>query len=431
MTDFDHENLSAALSRLRTDVRRTVAPPAAPQLRLRADRRQRARRTGIVLAAAVLVGAVLVGGGLLWNGAAPQPFPGTTASPTAPAPSASGAPSSGTPTAGPRPSRPVQARQTPQVPDRWKGVDWTGATITLPPQSGCPSGSVTFRRQPVGGGQDYIVGPGSYPKVYISPETLVYGDLTGDGQPEAILGGSCSAGDFSGDGEGQLLVVRGDGGTLRANWAGPRGELRSDHWVEGGRLLMDVKPHYTDWGYRLGAARAYRWTGQAFTEESSGYLGVVPAPRAAAPSLTPHPGAETDPFAVHLGPVAELTGCPAATLRLDADGRATAAGTTWDVIQPQAPDYLQHLVDLDGDGRRRLLVTIACGRTGPGTGRESLVVLERQGANGWRALDALRAPDGTALTGWQHANGTLTLQVAPPGGVVREVRYTWNGEYFQ
>lgn len=399
MTDLD---LSAALSRLRTDVRRTVAPPPASQVRHRADRRLRTRRTATVLVAAGLVGAALVGGGLIWRGAAPErpPLPGGTPSET--------------PSAAPRPSKPVPVRQTSQPPADWAGVNWASATITLPTHPGCPSGPVTLRTLKLFG-HDAVAGPTAWPRVSITPESVVYGDLTADGQPEAVLAATClQSEEDSGDGQGQLLVIRRDGGTLRAvAWVGPRGSLFGDTWIAAGRLVTDVKPVYGAWDYRLGAARAYRWTGQAFTEVAdSGHPGMVP-----------HAGA-TGPE-VDLTAIAALTGCPAAVLRFDSDGRATGGGAAWDVQQPAAPDHLPHLVDLDGDGRRRLLVAITCGRA-------FVAVLEPRSGGSFHAVDAVLPPAGTSLTGWTHQSGTLTLQYASAGGgLVQELGYTWNGDYFQ
>ncbi len=402
MTDHDLD-LSAALSRLRTDVRRTVPPPPATQVRHRADRRLRIRRTATVLVAASLVGAALIGGGLLWNGAAPKPPPLPGGSTT---PSASPSPSL-------RPSKAVAARQTPPPPAPWTGVNWATATITLPAHPGCPSGPVTLRTLQLFG-RDAIAGPASWPRVTIVADSVAYGDLTGDGQPEAVLEASClTSEEDSGDGQGQLLVLRRDGGTLRTlAWVGHRGSMFGDNWVTGGRLLTDVKPRYGAWEYQLGAARAYRWTGQSFTEDAdSGHPGIVPRAGATGP-------------AVDLTAVAPLTGCPAATVRFGPDGRATG----FDLDQPAAPDYLQHLVDLDGDGRRRLLVAITCGRTDTLPGRTFVAVLDAT----FRAVDAVLPPPGTSLSGWTHRAGVLTLQAAPAaGGLVQDVQYTWNGDYFQ
>jgi hypothetical protein len=404
--------LSTALSRLRTDVRRTVAPPIAARLRERGERRLRTRRTATALVAAAVVAATLVGGGILWSGAAPKtpPVPGGSSKPT-PTPSSA-------PSASARPSKPVQARQTPPVPANWAGVQWATATITFPAHQGCPSGPVTFRTAPFKGDDAATVGPTTWPRMTLQADRVSYGDVTGDGQAEAFVLATCwQTEEDSGDGQGELLAVRRDGTTLRAlGWAGPRGGLFSDHWVAGGLLVTDVKPIYVNWGYRLGAARAYRWNGQAFTEVAdSGHPGVVPGAGGTGP-------------AVDLTRVAGLTGCPAATVRFDANG--SAAG--WDAMQPAGPDHLRHLVDLDGDGRRRLLVAITCGRDGTHPGRGFAAVLDPQTDGSFIAVDAVLPPAGMSLSGWTSEAGTLTLQFAPAGGgEVQEVRYSWNGEYFQ
>ncbi|MEU0556866.1 hypothetical protein [Dactylosporangium sp. NPDC006015] len=389
------EELTQALSRLRADVGAAVAPPAGAQLRRKAERRQRARRTATAVVAAVVVLAVLVGGGLIWRGGPSKtaPVPGGSSSP---------APARTSPAAT-RPSKPVPARQIPQAPAAWAGVDWASATITLPAQDGCPSGTVTLRRQEFKGAADAIVGPTSWPRISIDPQQVVYGQLAADGQPEAVLRATCwPTAEDSGDGQGQLLVVRRDGATLRAaGWAGPRGGIYTDWWVDGGRLVMDVKPWHINWGYLPGAARAYRWTGQAFDEEDSGLPGLVSA--------------------VDLAPVAGLTGCPAVSLRFGDRQQVIVDGVTWDLTQPVMPDQLPHLVDLDGDGHRRLLVAISCG------GAAFVAVLERQADGSFRAVDAVRPPAGTTVSNWSLANGVLTLATASG----QEVRYTWNGEYFQ
>ncbi|MGI5184231.1 sigma factor [Dactylosporangium sp. CA-152071] len=74
---------------------------------------------------------------------------------------------------------------------------------------------------------------------------------------------------------------------------------------------------------------------------------------------------------------------------------------------------LHHLIEL--------LVAISCG------GAAFVAVLERQTDGSFRAVDAVRPPAGTTVSNWSLANGVLTLATASG----QEVRYTWNGEYFQ
>ncbi|MDT5027297.1 MAG: hypothetical protein QOE61_3723 [Micromonosporaceae bacterium] len=416
MTDRENDiDLTAALSQLRTEVRRRVPQPPATQLRRRAEHRLRVRRTATALVAAVVVGAVLIGGGLNWGSAVPNPpTPGGTGNPT---PTDSSSPRS-------RPSKPVPPRHTPQVQDAIGSTNWEQATITLPTHPGCPSGSVSFRKQQFKGG-DAVIGPNSWPRMTFDAQSLVYGDLTGDGQPEAVLYASCWLTEQdSGDGQGQLLVVRREGGTLRGiGWVGPRGALFADRWVENGRLNLDVKPWHQNWGYLLGADQSYRWTGQEFTQvEDSSHPGLVPRVGGLAP-------------VVDLGPVAGLTGCPAAALRFGADGRTTAAGTNWDLVQPSAPDDEQHLVDLNGDGKRWLLAAITCGRRADGSvpdiGTGFLAVIERRPDGSFRAIDAVRPPTGMFVAGWRYQAGSLTLEFGRVNETPQDRRYTWNGEYFQ
>jgi hypothetical protein len=130
---------------------------------------------------------------------------------------------------------------------------------------------------------------------------------------------------------------------------------------------------------------------------------------------------------VDLTPVSGRTGCPTPVLRFGPDGRASADGVTFDLDQPQGPDGLPHLVDLDGDGNRRVLATITCGRQADGgRGITAVAVLQRQDGGGFVALDAIRLPDGTTLADWEYSRGELSIDI---DGQVRE--YVWDGERFQ
>lgn len=426
MADHGPEEIGIAdaLSALRAQVRRTVGQPAASALRRRAERQRRVRRATRAVATAVAVVVIICGVGLARDAVqGPPPLP-PVASETA-TPSASAAPQ-------PRPSRPVPRWTTHPVNDPIAAIDWYRTTIELPAQPGCPSGAVRLRPGEGGVGADAPVGPSGWPRIMLDPGTVVFGDLTGDGRPEAILAAGCSSSEEeSGDGEGQLLVVTREGDRLRAlGWVGPRGAIYVGWWVAAGRLYLDVHPWHTDWGYSLGAAQAYHWLGGRFVpiDVRQEFPGIVPA-------------AGRGP-AVDLAAVSDRTGCPAAVVRFGPDGRAEAGGTTWDLVQPQAPDGLPHLIELNpgdplGDPaftpRRRVLVAITCGRPADGSpGDTTAVVLIGPGPDGsLRALDAVRPPADTRLDGWTYRAGVLSLFVAPDGGALREQRWTWNGEYFQ
>lgn len=396
------ERIAAALSELGTQVRQRAARPAPGVIRGLAEHRRRVRRTAAAALAAAAVLALAVGGVSVVRGSATPP-PSDPASTVTPSPSPS-----------PRVSRSVPPWPEPKVGDPIGATDWDNAAIALPRHDGCPSGAVTFQRR----GEE-LSGPSSWPRVVLDADSVAYGDLTGDGRPEAIMSALCRrSAEDSGDGEGQLLVVAREADGLRAlAWVGPRGALFVGQWVAGGHLYVDVHPWYQDWGYSLGAAQVYRWTGSAF---------------AAVDGAAEYPGL-TSGHAVDLTPMAGLTGCPTPVLRFGRDGRAEDAGTTFHLDQPAVPDHLPHLVDLDGDGRRHLLVAITCDRpeddSDPDTG--AVVVLERQPGGGFHAIDAIRPPDGSSLSGWSYDRGKLTIETADQAGVVAPLTYTWNGDYFQ
>jgi hypothetical protein len=391
-------HLAAALPQLRTEVGR------------RAEHQLRVRRAVTALVAAALVGIGVVGSCLMWrNDTSAPPLPGTSPTPTDSAPQ-------------PRPSKPIPPWPTQQPKGAIADTDWERATITLPNHPGCPSGAVTFRREEFKGANE-VIGPATYPRVIIGSANVIYGDVTGDRVPEAVLAASCWQGEEdSGDGEGQLLVVGSVAGALHAmGWAAPRGAMFTDYWVEDRRLYVDAKPWHDDWGYRLGEALTYEWNGQVFARiEDSGLTGLVPA----------QPGG-TGPV-IDVAPVAALTGCPATTLRFPSDGRTTAAGMSWELALPGPPEYAQHLVDLHGDGKRRLLVVMTCGRplSGPPPGSSFLAVLEPRTDGSYGAIDAIRVVEGWIVRGWRYATGYLTLELLRDE-MTQEPRYAWNGEYFQ
>jgi hypothetical protein len=418
---FDERDLNRALAGMRDAVRRQAGPaPAAAALRRRAERQRRVRRAATTLAAAAAVAAVVAGGVTVVRGEAarpPQPA-GPTASPAVPPPSA-------TPTPPPPTPEPTSSPRLPTT-DPITKVNWGKATIELPAHQGCPSGRVRFTEDRFlpeatgrAGGSDF--------KVVFEPARVAYGDLTGDGRAEAVLSATCLAdgGEGSEDGQGQLLVVqRGDRGRLTGiGWVGQRGAIFSGWWVAQSLLYTDVKPWHVDWGYSLGAARAYRLTGDDFVEvDVTGiYPGLLPAKgrRGAAADLSP----VADRIACRDG---DLPDRDNVVLSLSAEGLGTAGGTQWHAGQPMAPDSLPHLVDLDGDGRRRLIVALYCGGADAETGPANVVVLERSG-RGYRAVTVVVPERGPRMHEWRYAGGVLSLYL---GEGAAETRYRWTGSGF-
>jgi hypothetical protein len=414
---FDERDLNRALAGMRDAVRRQAGPaPAAAALRRRAERQRRIRRAATTLAAAAAVTVVVAGGVTVVRGEASPPQPAhPTASPPVPTPTASAPPTSA-PT--PAPTRPVAT-------DPITKVNWGKATIELPEHHGCPSGRVRFTKDqflPEASGRS---GNSDF-RVLFEPARVVYGDLTGDGRAEAVLSATClrADGEDSGDGQGQLLVIqRGGRGDLTAiGWVGQRGAIFSGWWVAQSLLYTDVKPWHTDWGYSLGAARAYRLAGDDFVEVdvTEIYPGLLPRGRR---------GATAD-----LSPVADRIACrdgdlperENVILSLSADGTGTAGGTEWNATQPLAPDSLAHLVDLDGDGRRRLVVALYCGGAHADTGPANVVVLERAGG-GYRAVTVLVPERGPRMHEWRYSGQVLSLYL---GEGAAEARYRWAGGQF-
>jgi hypothetical protein len=407
----EQRGVERTLRGLADAIRTDVAAPAPSGVRVQGDHRRRVRRASTALVAAASSLAIVFCGAYLARGGA-LPFTSAAATPT-PSTSAAATPTRSATGSSPRPTHSVGPWPVAPAVDPIARVDWSEATILLPAHPGCLSGDVRFRGRLAG----------DRPRVALDTDRIEYGDLTGDGRPEAVLGGACLASnEDSGDGQGQLLVVTRVGDRLVAlGWVGPRGGLYPGFWVRDRALYADVHPMYADWRYRLGRIAAYRWRGSAFASVD---VDAVLLPLTAATG----PGPEVD-----LRPVADAMGCPAATLQFGPDGTVDAAGARWDLQQPAAPDDLAHWVDLDGTGHRSLLVAITCDRpTGaPANWVTAAVVLQRAG-DGYRALDAVRPPDRMQLARWAYARGILTLSVAPvDGGLVLDQAYTWNGSYFQ
>jgi hypothetical protein len=404
----EREHWEDTLRGLRETIRAGAAPTSPAAVRARGGQRRRVRRASTALVAAAATVAVVIGGATLVRGAALPPTP-PAATPT-PAPTVST-----TPTA--RPTLAVPAWPDDRIDDAIAETDWVRATVQMPAHPGCPSGEFKFRA-----GHESVA-PADYPRAFLDPDKIAYGDLTGDGRPEAVLSVSCfGAPEDSGDGQGQLLVVTREGDRLRAlGWVGPRGGLYPEFWIENRVLYMDVHPWLTPWEHLLAQVQAYTWSGSQFER-------IFPEGRFPPLVAAGGPGP-----AIDFGPAAEAMGCPAETVRFSPDGTATVAGVRWDLEQPAVPDDLAHWVDLEGTGTRRLLAAVTCDRPAgvPANWVGAVAVLEWTG-DGYRALDAVRRPDGMAIAGWSYARGVLTLSVAPDaGGEVSGVRYTWNGSYFQ
>jgi hypothetical protein len=400
-------DLGRAFAGLSQEVRERTVPPPAAGLRKRAEHQVRVRRTTTALVAAAAVAAIAVGGASVLR---------DTAIPVPPQPA-----DSGTPT--PRLSAPPSA--LPSEPDPITEVSWPSARIEVPATKGCPSGRLQFRADPGRNGAAYA--PAKYPRLYIDPRRVAYGDLTGDGQAEAVMGALCLDSDEdSGDGRDQLVVVQGDGSDLRViDWVGPRGAVFTGFWVEGGRLIVEAVTIYDNSvPTRLGQTLAYRWTPKGFVDAPSDYPALLDTGR-------------TKPPQIDLRRVAKRTRCPEAVLRFNRDGHAETADALWD-ISPGVPTPLPHVVDLDGTGHRWVLVPVTCTPLGanPSRGKEFraanfLGVLERVTPEEFLAVDAIPTPAGHQIMNWTYDDGKLAVDTAAGNGDALQTSvYHWRNGHF-
>jgi hypothetical protein len=414
----EDRDVGAALRELGDAVARSVTAPPPATVRALAMRwrpvRPATTRTVIALVAAGAVVAVVVGMTAVVRERLSPPPPIGWPSPSGTA----------------RPVLPVPTRPSTPVSDPIASVHWAGAgpvSLVVPthpdPDADCPSGKQDL----------WSKRPARYPGIVSGSAegqaNPVYGDLTGDGRPEAVLHVSCLLSqEDSGDGRGQLLVVTRDpDGTLRGlGWVGPRGAFYPGFWVADGTVYVDAKPWFTDWGYGMGDVLAYRWDGGRFVTVDSGYRGIQALPDRVQAAAR-----------MDLRPVAGLLACPApAVVGLPArQGRqpdlpnptgVIVGSYFYDFAPPETADYFQHWVDLAGDGHRFLLVPFSC--RGEGLPQyhhilsRGILVLDRAGED-LRAVDFVPVPVPDELDGWAFENGLLTVN--------GDETWVWNGHYFQ
>jgi len=369
-------DVETALRELRLAVAQAVTPPSPAGIRARAMRRRRQlpRRLFSGLVAAAAAGAVLLTAVTVVRSIASAPPPVGW-----PSPSVSNTP----------------AWIELAINDPIVRTTWLDATIILPAHSGCPDGRTQLRNGASAGWPRLVLA--QPPSIGARP---AYGDLTGDGRPEAVLYAECLQGpEDSGDGAGQLLVVtRGSDNSLRAlGWIGPRGALYPEFWVADSTLYADAVPWHTDWGYVLGSALAYRWNGTRFDTAPSIYPGVRE---------------------VDLRPVADSLGCPGAVVSLAAGEYAHGE---YDFTPPTMPDGNPHVLDLAGDGHRYLVLALSCRNAG-------IVVVD-----GSRAVDFVPVDARYGMSGWSFSRGTLTVARFERGSgePTTSETWVWNGFNFQ
>lgn len=258
MSEFDtapDRQTTNALVSYRDSAHETVGTPPLAWVAETARRRTSRRQAATGAAAGLLVAATAVAVATAAGG--PSGGPDTQAT-TSPSPSPS-VPPTPTPKSGrpsqTSPSTPATGAPTTPAFDL-RNVDWTRATIDLPDQAdpACLTGRVRLR------GQQATVGDRRFRLV----DVKAYGDLDRDGRPDAVLHVFCEQGQYaSGDGSGQLLVVRERSGDLLGlGYVGPVGENYGPVRVRGGRLVASVEQRYGG----IVQERTYRWDGRQFVQ---------------------------------------------------------------------------------------------------------------------------------------------------------------------
>ena len=183
-------------------------------------------------------------------------------------------------------------------------VDWNRTELSLPPNpdNNCPSGKVRMhpRTYPRFGTLGEAPATTKNTDVFqILPDPRAYGDLTGDGRPEAVLHVRCATsatGGFMVDEGAQLLVV-----TLRADhslaglaYVGPIHAKYVSASIMDHQLVAKVQYSHVSpesWSYSafdVAYSGHYAWNGSAFTQVSGRKAPLVFVPQKDAPGSPVH-----------------------------------------------------------------------------------------------------------------------------------------------
>ncbi len=316
-------------------------------------------------------------------------------------------------------------------------VDWTNTELTVPddPDWDCPKGRLRlYHRQTPRGGwigtSDPWLDTGH--KSMSTGGLASYGDLTGDGQPEAVLLVRCAYGaaGFS-DYDGQRLLVvrmRPDRSLEGLGFVGTRSaEFPSFRVSDDGLLRVQLRYNwitensttFTSWDTAF--IQVFRWNGSSFVR-ISGRTEPLNFTGASAGYGVPTQLADI------LAPTGEVL-CPAALVPF---GLVERSGQPWHV---DGYDYslgsaMAARLDVDSDGNEELVVPIRC--SGPGYDAVSLYVLA-QGTDRFRAIDVPIASDGsTAILSAEAMSGRLVVQVQGAASMSSgSASFTWTGSRFE
>lgn len=311
-------------------------------------------------------------------------------------------------------------------------VRWQQAVIDLPKNSDmpCPTGRQHMR--PVNGGgalASFAWAPAGdrRQKLILNSREIAYGDLTGDGEPEAVLNILCS--DLpatalrNGLGGGQLLVVtmRADHSLTGLGYAGqPYAEYPSFR-VENQKLLAQVwyaRTHPNGASHAVYApahSRTYQWDGARFAQTAG----------------------RTSPLL--LMPMGQSVGSPVQLATIVRDGAPVCPGRIVQFgehgLQTDGAVYRVtsniRPTDLDQDGNQELLAQVQCTSNG---GTFDSLYLFGQGVDKFVVLDVPIANGGQYVIhdGWQVKGNALIVNVTLRAtGDTGAYRIIWDGKKFE
>lgn len=374
---------------------------------IRAQSRSRHRRRFAVAVGAVATVVAVAGvatGTVLVNSTVTHPPPVATQSPDA-------APSSQAPSPSESPPSPAPTTPGRAITD----TDWPNATITMGPSPDneyCPAGPVRFHRgEATFGGRDVWMWKNAEPS---------YGDLDGDGAPEAVLPLACAPAEGGDDWSGNLVVVALQRAELTVlGYAGPLGARYSSYRVADGRLVTQVRPMHDAWAPEQ--RRAYEWNGTRF-RQVAGYTTFLDLRNAE----------------VAMDPVPDGDACPGGTVRFR-DGAATIGPASYQLGagKPAAADPEAQFSDLTGDGNAELLLPIRCTSAGLTGGGLYVLTLHPDGGYSVLSIAFVSYPWGSeghlwyTLEDYQLSGRTLGLVTRnQQNQAVEKKTLRWNGKNF-
>ena len=359
------------LAGLRQAIADRAGGPAAATLRRRAERQLRVRRTTSAAVGLIAVAMVAV---VLRVAGTPEASPATPPSSARPSASPSG------------PPQPIT------------GVDWSTVTMTLPPRAGCPDGPQQFAARPDGERTIITSGTGAF-WARLVIDRMAVGDLTGDGHPEAVIPVECTSNGHTGYSGGRLAVNRSaDGQVVALGWVSASRSSLGTSWITDRTLFIGDIMGETG----MAGANALRWQdGQFVPVDSSAYPGIT-GPRG------------EDGLPVDLRPVSARLPCRPGVVRLGW-GNLT--------LRPVSARLTPLLMDLDGNGRYRVVVGLECSREASGL-VDAVVVLDRTDT-GFVAVAA--AAVGRRIHDWRYVDRVLYIRLNTADRPAQEVAFRWTG----